>query len=189
MTDPAPRPAGRAALLAAAPARAQAWPARPVRLVVGFTAGSSTDITGRIFAQAFSQAWGQPVVVENIPARAAPSASTASPIPPDGYTLMWAGNGAITIVPTLQAGRLRPAARPGQHLRDARHGLGLHRRQDRRSVPWPTSSPRRRRSPAGSPTARPASARRSTSRSRCCPARPASAWSTSPIAAPTWPMS
>ena len=87
----------------AAPARAQAWPARPVRLVVGFTAGSSTDITARIFAQAFGQAWGQPVVVENIPGQGgAIGVDRVAKSPPDGYSLMWAGNGAITIVPTLQ---------------------------------------------------------------------------------------
>ncbi len=92
-----------AATLLAAPARAQAWPTRPVRLVVGFTAGSSTDITARIFAQAFSQAWGQPVVVENIPGQGgAIGVDRVAKSPADGYTLMWAGNGAITIVPTLQ---------------------------------------------------------------------------------------
>ena len=42
------------------------WPEKPVRLVVGFTAGSATDVTGRMFAQKFSEAWGQPVVVENV---------------------------------------------------------------------------------------------------------------------------
>ncbi|MFC7474532.1 Bug family tripartite tricarboxylate transporter substrate binding protein [Dankookia sp. GCM10030260] len=74
-----------------------------MRLVVGFTAGSSTDITGRIFAQAFAQAWGQPVVVENIPGQGgAIGVDCVAKSPPDGHTLMWAGNGAITIVPTLQ---------------------------------------------------------------------------------------
>ena len=42
------------------------WPEKPVRLVVGFTAGSATDVTGRMFAQKFAEAWGQPVVVENV---------------------------------------------------------------------------------------------------------------------------
>src|SRR3954454_24208770 len=92
-----------AATLLAMPARAQAWPVRPVRLVVGFTAGSSTDITARIFAQAFSQAWGQPVVVENIPGNGgAIGVDRVAKSPPDGYTLMWGANGALTIVPSLQ---------------------------------------------------------------------------------------
>jgi len=53
--------------LAATPALAQgAWPEKPVKLVVGFTAGSATDVTARMFAQKFQEAWGQPVVVENV---------------------------------------------------------------------------------------------------------------------------
>ena len=43
------------------------WPNKPVRLVVGFTPGSATDVTGRVFADKFSQAWGQPVIVDNVP--------------------------------------------------------------------------------------------------------------------------
>jgi tripartite-type tricarboxylate transporter receptor subunit TctC len=79
------------------------WPARPVRLVVGFTAGSSTDVTGRLFAQKFTEAWGQPVVVENVPGNGgALGVDRVAKAAPDGYTLMWAGNGAITIAPSLQ---------------------------------------------------------------------------------------
>ena len=42
------------------------WPEKPVRLVVGFTAGSATDVTGRMFAQKFGEAWGQSVIVDNV---------------------------------------------------------------------------------------------------------------------------
>jgi tripartite-type tricarboxylate transporter receptor subunit TctC len=85
-------------------ARAQpAWPNRPVRLVVGFTAGSSTDVTARIFAQRFTEAWGQPVVVENIAGNSgAIGVDRVAKAAPDGYTLMWAANAAITILPSLQ---------------------------------------------------------------------------------------
>lgn len=85
-------------------ARAQAvWPTRPVRLVVGSTAGSATDVTGRMFAQKFSEAWGQPVVVENISGNSgAIGADRVAKAAPDGYTLMWTGNAAITILPSLQ---------------------------------------------------------------------------------------
>jgi tripartite-type tricarboxylate transporter receptor subunit TctC len=66
-----------------------AWPDRPVRLVVGFTAGSATDVTGRLFAQRFSEAWGQPVVVENKPGAGSNSASAeVARAAPDGYTLL-----------------------------------------------------------------------------------------------------
>src|SRR5262245_10716846 len=48
-------------------ARAQTYPTRPVRIIVGFTAGSATDITARLFAQKLNEAWKTPVTVENIP--------------------------------------------------------------------------------------------------------------------------
>lgn len=80
------------------------YPSKPVRLVVGFTPGSATDVTARIFAQKFTEAWGVTVAVDNVPgvggavgvARVAKSA-------PDGYTLVFSGNGALTILPTLQS--------------------------------------------------------------------------------------
>jgi tripartite-type tricarboxylate transporter receptor subunit TctC len=79
------------------------WPEKPVRLVVGFTAGSATDVTGRMFAQKFSEAWGQPVVVENVSGNSgAIGTDKVAKAPPDGYTLMWSGNAAITILPSLQ---------------------------------------------------------------------------------------
>lgn len=79
------------------------WPAKPVRLVVGFTAGSATDVTGRLFAQQFSEAWGQPVVVENVTGNSgAIGVDRVAKAAPDGYTLMWSGNAAITILPSLQ---------------------------------------------------------------------------------------
>lgn len=93
------------ALVAAAGAGAQAnYPDRPVRMVVGFTPGSATDITARVFAQRFSDAWGVPVTVENIPgAGGSVGVGRVAKAPPDGYTLAYAANGAITIAPNLQA--------------------------------------------------------------------------------------
>lgn len=87
-----------------APAAGQAdWPNRTVRLIVGFTAGSATDITARLFAQRFGEAWGQPVVVENVAGNAgAIGFDRVAKSPPDGYTLMWAANAALTILPSLQ---------------------------------------------------------------------------------------
>lgn len=89
----------------AAPAAAQTnWPDKPVKLVVGFTAGSATDVTARMFAQKFSEAWGQPVVVENVTGNSgAIGVDRVAKAAPDGYTLMWSGNAAITILPSMQA--------------------------------------------------------------------------------------
>ena len=80
------------------------WPEKPVKLVVGFTAGSATDVTARMFAQKFSEAWGQPVVVENVTGNSgAIGVDRVAKAQPDGYTLMWSGNAAITILPSIQA--------------------------------------------------------------------------------------
>ncbi len=90
--------------LAVQPAAAQTnWPDKPVKLVVGFTAGSATDVTARMFAQKFGEAWGQAVVVENIAGNSgAIGTDKVAKAAPDGYTLMWAGNAAITVLPSLQ---------------------------------------------------------------------------------------
>ncbi|MFZ5779277.1 MAG: Bug family tripartite tricarboxylate transporter substrate binding protein [Pseudomonadota bacterium] len=89
---------------AAVPVAAQtSWPEKPVKLIVGFTAGSATDVTARMFAQKFQEAWGQPVVVENIAGNSgAIGTDRVAKAAPDGYTLMWSGNASITILPSLQ---------------------------------------------------------------------------------------
>lgn len=80
--------AGAAALAAAHPARAQAFPSRPLRLIVGFPAGSTTDLMGRELAEGLKQQLGQPVVVENIPgAGSTIAAARAARAAADGYTL------------------------------------------------------------------------------------------------------
>ena len=79
------------ATLAATAAHAQAggFPAKPVRIVVGFAPGGSTDITGRVMAQRFTDQIGQPVVVENRPgAGGNVGAEAVARAPADGYTLM-----------------------------------------------------------------------------------------------------
>ena len=91
--------------LTVGPAPAQTnYPDRPVRLIVGFTPGSATDITARIFAQKFSEAWGVAVTVENVPgAGGSVGLDRVAKATPDGYTLAWAASGALTIGPSLQS--------------------------------------------------------------------------------------
>ena len=83
--------AGAVALPALSPmARAQSYPARPVRIVVGFAAGGSTDVTGRLLAQWLSERLGQPFVMENRPG-AGTNIGTEAVVhaPADGYTLLF----------------------------------------------------------------------------------------------------
>ena len=54
-------------LLAAGHAGAQNYPDRTIRILVGFTPGSATDISARMFAQKLNEAWGVTVTVENVP--------------------------------------------------------------------------------------------------------------------------
>jgi tripartite-type tricarboxylate transporter receptor subunit TctC len=83
-------------------AQAQTYPDKPVRIIVGFTAGSATDVTARMFAQKLSEAWSVPVTVENIPGAAGTvGIDRVVKSPPDGYTLAYGANGALTIAPTL----------------------------------------------------------------------------------------
>ena len=76
-----------------------AYPEKPVKVVIGYGAGSSTDIVGRIIAQGLSEAWKQPVVVETRAGAAGNiAADTVAKSAADGYTLLFAQNGlAISV--------------------------------------------------------------------------------------------
>lgn len=92
-----------AAVLATAPALASdAWPAQPLKMVVGFAPGGGNDILARILAKELQQQIGQPVVVEN---RAGAGGLIASELvakaPKDGYTLLLGSIGGNTIAPVL----------------------------------------------------------------------------------------
>jgi tripartite-type tricarboxylate transporter receptor subunit TctC len=79
-----------AASLLPAPAIAEAWPSKPIRIVCGYPAGGLTDIFARGYAEFISQKTGQPVVVENkAGASGAIAAEQVKGAAPDGYTLMF----------------------------------------------------------------------------------------------------
>ena len=89
-----------------ASALAQSYPAKPIRIVVGFSGGSTTDLLARTLGQKMSEAWGQPVVVENRPSAGGVVASSAvANAEPDGYTLLLvsAGHAATAAIPEYYA--------------------------------------------------------------------------------------
>jgi tripartite-type tricarboxylate transporter receptor subunit TctC len=78
-----------AAVAAPAVARAQGYPTRPVRLIIGYTPGGSADITARLMGQWLTERMGQPFVVESRPGGGTNIATEAVVrAPPDGYTLL-----------------------------------------------------------------------------------------------------
>lgn len=81
---------------------AQAWPAKPVRIMVGASAGGGTDIIARMLGEKYQIALGQPFVVDNRPGAANTiAADVAARAPADGYTLLLATNTAQAIAPHL----------------------------------------------------------------------------------------
>ena len=92
-----------AGLTATTLATAQTWPTKPVRLVLQFPPGGSTDVVARILAQTLTSALGQPVVVENRPgADGAIAAEFVLRSEPDGHTYFLASNTPMMQVPLLK---------------------------------------------------------------------------------------
>jgi tripartite-type tricarboxylate transporter receptor subunit TctC len=86
-----------------APAIAQDYPVKPIRLIVGFAAGGGNDIIARVFGQKLSESLGQPVIVENKPGGGAIVATDyVAKSAPDGYTLLMSASG-ISINPAVYA--------------------------------------------------------------------------------------
>ena len=95
---------GIAALLFAAVAAAQPYPARAVRIIVPFVPGGPTDIQARWAGQQMNTAFGQPVIVDNRGgAGGVPGTEAVVKSAPDGYTLLAGNPGPLTIAPIVRA--------------------------------------------------------------------------------------
>src|SRR5262245_727250 len=90
-------------------ALATQWPNKPVRVLFPYSAGSSGDVSARLFALRFSEVFGQPFVVEN---RAGANGTLAVEAvvraPADGHTLLWSPSPPITISPAMMTLRYDP---------------------------------------------------------------------------------
>jgi tripartite-type tricarboxylate transporter receptor subunit TctC len=87
-------------------ALAQAWPERPVKLVVGFTPGGAADYVGRSVGDALGRALGQAIIIDNKPgAGSSLAADFVSKAAPDGYTILIASPSAISVNPAIDPKR------------------------------------------------------------------------------------
>ena len=91
-----------AALSIAGTVHAQSFPAKPVRILVGFAPGGSTDLTARIFAQELNKLWGTQVVVDNRPgASGLIAGELTAKAPPDGYTWLVSPQTTTVVAPLI----------------------------------------------------------------------------------------
>jgi tripartite-type tricarboxylate transporter receptor subunit TctC len=89
-------------LLASPLAMAQNWPTKPIKLIIPFAAGGTTDILGRLLAQQLTKDLGQNVIVENKPGAGGNiAAEFVAQSPADGYTIMLASGSMLTVNPSL----------------------------------------------------------------------------------------
>jgi len=78
------------------------YPEQPVRILVGFSPGVAPDITARLLADKFSEAWGRPAVVENVTGAGGNiAAARVAKAAPDGHTLGMIGNGTLVFSPSM----------------------------------------------------------------------------------------
>ena len=90
-----------AGAFAASAAHAQAYPAKPIRMIIALAPGGGVDTTGRFIGQKLSEAWGQSVVADNRPgAGGTIAAELVARAAPDGHTLLMTSSG-VTITPSL----------------------------------------------------------------------------------------
>ena len=101
-----------AALGLAAPAWAQRYPDRPVRVIVPLSAGGPLDVTARLFSEKLAASLGQPFVIDNrVGAAGNIGTDIAANARPDGYTLLWVIDSILTVNPILYANTRDPLER------------------------------------------------------------------------------
>jgi tripartite-type tricarboxylate transporter receptor subunit TctC len=90
------------AVLATAANAQAAWPAKPIHIVVPFTPGGSTDILARSIGAELNKAWGQAVIIDNVPgAGGSLGADRVAKAPADGYTLLMGHIGTLAVTPSI----------------------------------------------------------------------------------------
>lgn len=108
---------GIAVVLAAAPALAQPYPTRAVRIVVGFAPGGSADVLSRLMGQRLSESFGQPVIIENRPAAGGTVATEiVAKAQPDGHTLLLGSVGTMVFAPALYSNLSYDVLRDFEHI-------------------------------------------------------------------------
>ncbi len=94
-------------LAAAGSAYAQAWPAKPVRVIIPYPPGGGAEAAARFLANHFTQAFGQPFLIDNRPGgNTVIGAEAAAKAPADGYTLFFTGGSTMSLQPLVFAGKL-----------------------------------------------------------------------------------
>jgi tripartite-type tricarboxylate transporter receptor subunit TctC len=92
-------------LIIALPAQAQAWPSKPIKLVVPYAPGGTTDVIARMVAEYLGQRLGQNIIVDNKPGKGAMvGTALVAKAPPDGYTLLMSVISGLSISPALYGG-------------------------------------------------------------------------------------
>ena len=169
----------------ATPAAPLNWPTRPLRIIVGFPAGSTPDLVARTISEPLAKAIGQPVIVENRPGAGGNIAADAVVRATDNHTIGFMINGNMTIARMLNPAVPYDPQRDLQPPQPDRHGAAAARRAGqrararmRRSSSWPRAT----RATSGA-TARPAWARWATSAWSCSRPRPTWTRCTCPIRA------
>jgi tripartite-type tricarboxylate transporter receptor subunit TctC len=112
-----------------APAQAQGWPDRPVKLILPYAPGGATDLIGRPWAEKLSQAFGQQFVIENRGgASGVIGTEAAARAAPDGYTFLLTPNAPLTVQPLLRKTPYDPAKSfaPVGRVGDLISGFAIH---------------------------------------------------------------